>query len=317
MPPALFLSIAFNDGKSALLCSMTGHGESTRESDSLGTVVEVRSVNNRHLKLVFRAEEPLANLEAEVEKVLRETVKRGSIVVTFKSKRKKPVQGSASQTLIDGNLLRNYLCQIREAIGMAGSGEILAAACVQLPGVVLTGNLAGSISLEEEWPQWEATLREALHHFQAMRLREGAAMARELMALHDAIHAEALAISERAPEVVKLHRERLRSRLESAFSQSGVERNVEPHEILRETALLAERLDISEETVRLNSHLDQFKRFVEREESPGRKFDFLIQEMLRETNTIGSKASDLEVAHRVVEIKGLLERIRELVQNVE
>jgi len=109
----------------------------------------------------------------------------------------------------------------------------------------------------------------------------------------------------------------LRSRLESAFSQSGLERNVEPHEILRETALLAERLDISEETVRLNSHLDQFKRFVEREESPGRKFDFLIQEMLRETNTIGSKASDLDVAHRVVEIKGLLERIRELVQNVE
>lgn len=296
---------------------MTGHGECTRESDSLGTVVEVRSVNNRHLKMVFRADDSLACLEGEVEKVLRETVKRGSVSVTFKCKRNKPAQSPATQSLIDGNLLQSYIRQTREATGMVGSGEILAAACLHLPGVVLSANLSGSVSVDEEWPQWEATLREALAKFQSMRLREGASMARELMALHDAIQTETRAISERAPEVVKQHREKLRSRLETAFSQAGLERHIEPHEILRETALLAERLDISEETVRLNSHLNQFARFVEREESPGRKFDFLIQEMLRETNTIGSKASDLEIAHRVVEIKGLLERIRELVQNVE
>jgi uncharacterized protein (TIGR00255 family) len=296
---------------------MTGHGECMRESDALSTVVEVRSVNNRHLKMVFRADEALACLEGEVEKVLRETVKRGSLTVTFKCKRTKPAQALATQSLIDGSLLQNYIRQTREATGMVGSGEILAASCLHLPGVVLAANQSGSVSVDEEWPQWEATLREALAKFQAMRLREGAAMARELMSLHRLIQVEARAVAERAPEVVKLHREKLRTRLEAAFSQSGMERHVEPHEILRETALLAERLDISEEVVRLGSHLDQFARFVEHEESPGRKFDFLIQEMLRETNTIGSKASDLEIAHRVVEIKGLLERIRELVQNVE
>ena len=116
---------------------------------------------------------------------------------------------------------------------------------------------------------------------------------------------------------MKLHREKLRSRLEVAFAQSGLEKRVEPHEVLREAALLAERLDIGEEIVRLGSHLTQFTRFMKQDESTGRKLDFLLQEMLRETNTIGSKASDLEIAHRVVEIKAYLERIRELVQNVE
>ncbi len=298
---------------------MTGHGESTRESDSLSTVVEVRSVNNRHLKMVFRSDEALACLEGEVEKVLRETVKRGSLTVTFKCKRNKSDLATASQPLIDCNLLQNYIRQIREATGVVGSTEILfvAAACLQLPGVVLATNQPNSIPVDLEWPQWEATLREALAKLQSMRLREGASMARELMALHGAIQTEARAIADRAPEVVRQHREKLRTRLETAFNQAGLDRRLEPQEILRETALLAERLDISEETVRLASHLEQFARFVEREESPGRKFDFLIQEMLRETNTIGSKANDLEIAHRVVEIKVLLERIRELVQNVE
>ena len=296
---------------------MTGHGECTRESNSLCCVVEVRAVNNRHLKMVFRSDDTHSVLEPDVERVLRETIKRGSVMVSFKSKRLAPSSSQGDKPLINSSLLQSYLSQIHAAASLEKSGEILAAACLQLPGVLLTNGNEVATSLEEEWPLWESALRGALEKLQKMRQREGMAMARELLALHANIKTEAKSIAERAPEVVKLHREKLRSRLETAFSQAGLERRVEPHEVLREAAMMAERLDISEEAVRLSSHMDQFARFVEHEESPGRKFDFLIQEMLRETNTIGSKASDLEIAHRVVEIKGLLERIRELVQNVE
>lgn len=301
-----------------MLLSMTGHGEFTHQAGLLTCVVEVRTVNNRHLKLVLRSEESLSVLESDIEKVVRETVKRGSVVVSLKSRRQDGPDGtSLRQNLLDLPLLKGYLAQAREAAGLSQTGETLLAACLSLPGVALRGTEVGAANLEEEWPVWEAALRGALAKLQTMRAREGQAMARELLSLHQSIQGETRAIVDRAPEVVRLHREKLRSRLETAFSQAGLERKVEPQEILRESAMLAERLDISEEIVRLGSHLDQFVRFIEKDESPGRKFDFLIQEMLRETNTIGSKASDLEIAHRVVEIKGLLERIRELVQNVE
>lgn len=301
-----------------MLLSMTGHGEFTHQSGPLTCMVEVRTVNNRHLKLVLRSEEALSVLESDIEKVVRETVKRGSIVISLKGRRQEnPDSLSPKQSLFDLPLLKGYLTQAREAAGLDQSGEVLLAACLALPGVALRGSDSGSANLEEEWPVWETALRGALEKLQAMRSREGQAMARELISLQQSIQEEATAIAERAPEVVRNHREKLIYRLETAFAQAGLERKVEPQEILRECAMLAERLDISEEIVRLGSHLDQFVRFIEKDDSPGRKFDFLIQEMLRETNTIGSKASDLEIAHRVVEIKGLLERIRELVQNVE
>ncbi len=300
-------------GVVTVLCSMTGHGEFSQQCGALLCVAEVRSVNNRHLKVVLRADESLLAMEAEVEKVARDTVRRGTLMISLKSRR----QDGSNGPVIDAQILRNYIQQIRSAAHLDSSGEILVAACLALPGVAQTGAVSSQEDLEKNWPVWESTIRGALAKMQSMRLREGEAMAQELTSLHDAIRQETKAIADRSPEVVKLHREKLRSRLEVAFAQSGLEKRVEPHEVLREAALLAERLDIGEEIVRLGSHLTQFTRFMKQDESTGRKLDFLLQEMLRETNTIGSKASDLEIAHRVVEIKAYLERIRELVQNVE
>ena len=148
-----------------------------------------------------------------------------------------------------------------------------------------------------------------------MRLKEGAALAKDLRENCELIGQQLQGIAQRAPEVTKSYRERLTERVNKALSELNV--TVEPSDLLREVALFADRSDISEEVVRLRSHIRQFKAALASQDISGKKLEFIAQEMGRETNTIGSKAGDTDISHRVVEIKTALERIREQVQNVE
>ena len=185
---------------------------------------------------------------------------------------------------------------------------------LNLPGVVPEpGNT--SFNADQEWPILERVLEEALARLQAMRQEEGRAMTQEFLAYRDQIAAELNKIRKRAPDVVTLYRDRLLERVRSLLTELDVK--LDRSDLIKEVSVFAERSDVSEEVVRLASHLDQFNDFLNEPESPGRKMEFLTQEMFREANTIGSKASDVEISRHVVEIKGTLEKIRELVQNIE
>jgi uncharacterized protein (TIGR00255 family) len=183
-----------------------------------------------------------------------------------------------------------------------------------LPGVVPEPATA-AFQMDEEWPLVEKVLEQALNRMQAMRQEEGRAMAAELLQMRDHIASQLESIRVQVPRVAVLYRDRLYERVRSLLSELDVK--IDRSDLIKEVAIFAERSDIAEEVVRLASHLDQFQEIVNEPESAGRKLEFLTQEMFRETNTIGSKASDVEISRHVVEIKGTLEKIRELVQNIE
>jgi uncharacterized protein (TIGR00255 family) len=297
-----------------VLFSMTGYGEANFQSEQLSLAVEMRTVNNRYLKVVLRAAEPYNLLEPEFEKVIRRTVRRGTVQVHFRCQR----QYAPQDFRVNAVALRSFLTQIRALCGEMGLpdaerlallGQVLA-----LPGVV-PEPADSSFSLEEEWPLIEKVLGQALNKLQAMRREEGQAMARELLQLRDHIAGHLAEIRERLPSVAVAYRDRVLERVRTLLGELDVQ--IDRNDLIKEVSVFADRADVTEEVVRLASHLEQFAAILDEPESPGRKLDFLTQEMLRETNTLGSKASDVEVSRHVFEIKGTLEKIRELVQNVE
>jgi uncharacterized protein (TIGR00255 family) len=296
-----------------VLYSMTGYGEASYSSDPLQVAIELRSVNNRYLKVSLRAVEPYHLLEPEFEKVVRRTVKRGTIQVHLRCQR----QFAAQDFQINSVALRSYLAQLRSVsteLSLADGGESLLAQVLALPGVA-PEPASASLNLEQEWPVLERVLEQALARLQAMRQEEGRAMAAELLGLRDHIAGQLEQIRRRIPVVGEAYRDRLLERVRLVLAELDVE--IDRKDLIKEVAIFAERADVSEEVVRLASHLEQFTDIVNEPESAGRKLEFLTQEMFRESNTIGSKASDVEISRHVVEIKATLEKIRELVQNVE
>ena len=294
-----------------MLYSMPGFGEAQFSSDTLQLAVELRAVNNRYLKLSLRAAEPYNHLEPEIEKVIRRSLKRGTIQCHLRCHR----QTAPGDYKINPVALTSYLRQVEAACGVASTpAQAVLAGVLALPGVVAEPTSA-ALDLEQEWPQLERVLEQALGRLQGMRQEEGRAMARELLQQRDHIAAQLDLIRQRDPHVAEAYRDRLLERVKSLLGELDVE--IERKDIIREVAIFAERADIREEVVRLASHLGQFQDIINEPESAGRKLEFLTQEMFRETNTIGSKASDVEISRHVVEIKSALEKIREMVQNVE
>jgi uncharacterized protein (TIGR00255 family) len=298
-----------------VLLSMTGHGEARGECNALHVAVEVRSVNNRYLKIMLRAAEPYNLFEAEVERVARRHVRRGTIQIQLRVER--PHQ--AQDYRINPTALRSYAEQVWTACDGLGVARPEAGALIgsllALPGVAPEPGAAASPA-EDEWPAIERVLNEALERLQAMRQDEGGRMALELMRHHAQVSEQLEMIRQRIPQIVAGYRDRLLERVRGLLAESSV--SVSPDDLIRDVSVFAERSDTAEEVVRLASHLEQFEQTVRTEtDSPGRKLEFLVQEMGRETNTIGSKASDLSVSRHVVEIKATLEKVRELIQNVE
>jgi len=294
-----------------VLLSMTGFGEARYQSDALTLAIELRAVNNRYLKVTLRAPEPYHLLEPEFEKVIRQKVRRGTVQVHLRCER----QYAPQDFRVNVVALRSYLGQVRGVCQELGlSPETVLGQVLALPGVVPEpGNTP--LALEDDWPLFQRVLEEALDRFQAMRRDEGQAMANEMLLLRAHIADQLERIRQRSPGVVEAYRDRLHERVRKLLGELDVE--LDRSELIKEVSVFAERSDIAEEVVRLASHLDQFQEILNEPESPGRKLEFLTQEMFREANTIGSKASDVEISRHVVEIKGTLEKIRELVQNVE
>jgi uncharacterized protein (TIGR00255 family) len=297
-----------------VLLSMTGFGEARYQSDPLSLSIEVRALNNRYLKVSVRAPEPYQLLEAEFEKVIRRSVKRGTLQIQLRCER----QTAPQDFRINPIALSSYVEQIRGLAGqlnLLDQGQSLLGQVLTLPGVVPEpGSLA--FRLHDDWPLLEKVLEEALGQLNRMRQDEGRAMAQELLTHRATILHHLQSIRERTPHVVVAFRDRLLDRVRTLLQEVDVQ--IDKADLIREVSIFSERSDIAEEVVRLATHLDHFQEVVQREsDSPGRKLEFLTQEMAREANTIGSKASDVVISREAVEIKATLEKIRELVQNVE
>lgn len=296
-----------------MLLSMTGYGEARFQSDALSLAIELRALNNRYLKVSVRGSEPYNLLESEFEKVIRKQVRRGTVQVHIRCTH----QYRPQDFQINAQALRGYMTQLRglaSELGARDQPDLWLGQVLALPGVAPEPG-SSAAALEEDWAIIEGVLEKALAKLQVMRQEEGQAMARELLQHRDFVAGQLKQIEALAPGVVEAYRERLHDRVRKLLAQLDVE--IDKSDLIKEVAVFAERSDIAEETVRLASHLVQFEAIMKETESPGRKLEFLTQEMFREANTIGSKASDVEISRHVVEIKGTLEKIRELIQNVE
>lgn len=294
-----------------MLLSMTGFGEARLEDERWSVAVEVRTVNNRHLKVSAKMSEPYGSLEPDLERLVRETIRRGTVQVTLRVERPR----RAEDYRLNAVALASYRDQIRALLDFdAAHASIDLGPLLVLPGVVEERKPAAD-DPHEDWPALSAVITEALGKLQAARAEEGRAMASELLALGQAIAIQLDRVAERVPEAVDAYQKRLTERVQALVQGRGV--TIEPGDLIREVAIFAERADITEEIIRLRAHLAQYIDVIHEPESSGRKLEFVVQEMGRETNTIGSKANDVEISRCVIAIKGLLEKIRELIQNVE
>jgi uncharacterized protein (TIGR00255 family) len=290
---------------------MTGFGDFRGQDDRLCVAIEVRSVNNRYFKIVVKSPERFQPLEGELERVVRESITRGTVNVLLRVDGLSPTLGYR----LDAAVLKAYwqeLNGLSAALGQAPPHDL--GGLLTLPGVVVEGDTTRA-DPREAWPLIESTLREALKKLREFRAAEGASMAQDLQTNLKIVSTELDQIAAKAPEIVREFRDKLHDRVRELLA--GSESSVQPADLIREVSIFADRCDIGEEILRLRSHLEQFQAFVLEPQSQGRKLEFLTQEMVREANTIGSKANNVQVAHAVVEIKSAIERIREVVQNLE
>lgn len=297
------------------MLSMTGFGTAERSSEHLHVRVEVKAVNNRHLKVAIRSPHGYSALEHDLEKLVRERVARGTINVFVSVHRKDGPCGY----VVDEAVFHYYIEQWQRLAGemrtsgAGATGEANPALLLTLPGVVREDD--EGVVTEHDWPLIQETVDAALASFNQFRGREGDSMHETLKSLCHDVGVGVGQIAERSPQAVAQYRERLRDRINELLKEVGAA--VTDADLVREICLFADRCDVTEEITRLRSHLTQFLASMELEASPGRKLDFLCQELLREVNTIGSKANDAAMAQCVVGLKATIEKIRELVQNIE
>lgn len=291
---------------------MTGFGSATREEGGVGLEVEARSVNHRHLDLRIRLPRAFADQEARLKKRVAGRLSRGKVDVTVNL-----VMAQATSRLeIDETIAAQYVDaarRLREAHGLGDGLDV--SSLLALPGV--TSLVENEVDPERLLGPLEEALDEAIDAMIAMRVAEGESLAAEFEGRLQTVARLSEAFEARANEVVEVAKQRLRKRTEQIEREVGLMDEARLHQ---EIVIAADKLDITEELVRLRSHVDQFRETLASAgpgEPVGRRLDFLLQELGRETNTVGSKASDAPLAQDVVELKTELERIREQVQNVE
>ncbi len=300
-----------------MLASMTGFGAASTCENGYVISTEIKAVNNRFLKTSIRLPDGFAALESKIEERLRTKLARGSVNFSLRLEK----EAAENEIGLNSDALKRYLSEAKrfavenpELASVDNLGSLVD--YLRLPGVVQDASRADKSRLPEQL--WEAIARAvdaALEQMQAMREAEGASMKRDLAGNLGELRKLIGEVEALAPTVVENYRRRLTERVAKALADEGATLN--PSDLIREIAVYTDRVDISEEIVRFYSHLKQFEETMENEATCGKKLDFITQEMFRETNTIGSKANSPDVLARVVEMKSGIERIREMVQNVE
>lgn len=288
-----------------MLLSMTGQGSATLTADGTTVTVEIRAVNNRHLKINLRCPDSLITLESVIEKSIRSVVGRGTVNVNIKVEK----HSRAGDFSIDLDLLTSY----RQQLQTETTADVSTDTLLSLPGVVTSKS--GADNSDASRSLILRVVEEALFQFNQMRVTEGEALSSDLDLQIERLTALIVEIRQHAPLVIQRYSDRLTEKLNQLLQQHNV--TLSDSDLAREIGIFADRCDITEEVVRLDSHLKQFRDVMESQISQGRKLDFITQELFREINTIGSKANDASIANCVVESKTVVERIREQVQNCE
>ena len=292
-----------------MIKSMTGYGGAKGESEGIVVSAELKSVNNRHLDVSVRLPKSCLFAEEAVRGAVGSAITRGKVDVFITV----DTSGAEEVTIhINEPLAAAYVRAAEELFDKFGvKNDLTATAMLRLPEVISTeredsdqGAVSSAIG---------KVLSEALAQFDAMRSREGERMHADILSKLDAIEKMVFEVERRSPETVTEYRQKLIAHMQEVLGEAGVDES----RILQEAAVYADKVAVDEETVRLRSHITQFRAMLEGGSPVGRKLDFLVQEMNREINTTGSKCADSTIANTVIAMKSELEKIREQIQNIE
>ena len=292
-----------------MIKSMTGFGRGHKVLNGRDITVEIRSVNHRYYEFSSRLPRSLNYVEERLKSLLQGRISRGKVEVSVLLNN---VEAADEKITINRDVVREYIEALRSVKEEFGLTDDLALSNVlRIPDAFTV--VKTETDEEQLWEDIKSTAEEALEHFISMRENEGARMKQDVLSRLAKIEEWVGVVETRSPQVVEDYRKRLYDKMCELLSSSNIDEN----RILLEAGIFSEKTAVDEETVRLRSHIAQFRSMLESGEPVGRKLDFLVQEMNRETNTIGSKVQDIEVTRIVVDLKGEIEKIREQIQNIE
>lgn len=289
--------------------SMTGYGRYQQTVDGMDITVEIKSVNHRYYEYASRISRAYGFLDDKLKSYIQQSISRGKVDVYVWID---TVETPGSEVSVNYTLAESYLKALRDLsqrYNLRDDSSVVMLA--RFPDVLTVRRVS-----EDEEAVWQAvrTVTDAaLERFVSMREREGAALKGDILSRADTIRQAVAKVEERSPVTVKEHMAKVEARMRELLGSASVDEQ----RLLTEAAIFADKIAVAEETVRLRSHLDQLAHMLESDEPVGRKLDFLVQEINRESNTIGSKAQDVTLARIVVDIKAEIEKIREQIQNLE
>lgn len=289
--------------------SMTGYGRAQKEIDGMTVTVELKSVNSRYLEFSSRVYKNYSFLEDKLKSYVRQLISRGKVECS--------VQIDTTETddvvvQLNESLASGYIDAVKTLVEKFGLKDDFSVSQLAVHNDIF--NIRKAPADEEKiWENVRLTLDAATTNFVEMRVVEGEKLIADIISRADLIISYVEKIEERSPLTVKEYNNKLLARMRELLGDA----NVDEQRLLTECAIFADKVAVAEETVRLRSHIDQLRKMTESDEPIGRKMDFLVQEINREANTIGSKSNDIEIARLVIEIKAEVEKIREQVQNIE
>lgn len=295
--------------------SMTGYGRGAVVEKDFSFSIEIKTVNHRYTELNLRLPRFLNPVENRIRKLLLARIQRGHVDVFINAS----YTGTEGRKVtIDKGLAKAYHDSLEELTSLlqipAETGQQELFFIADRPDVLVPAE--ADINLDSLWPGMENAVNEALDHLVAMRRTEGENISRDVAARIGRIESQLETLQQRDPETVKAYRERLTRQLKELLADAGTG-PLDESRIIQETAIYADRVNVTEEMVRLHSHLDQFNRLLAEEKPVGRRMDFLVQEMNREANTIASKAGDAQMIQTIVDMKSEIEKVREQIQNIQ
>lgn len=292
-----------------MIRSMTGYGAAEEIIGGRDIRVEIKSVNHRYFEFAVRAPRAYGYLEDKLKRLASESISRGKVEAGVSIQN---LEGPNEAVTINRELAASYVAALRSVAGELGVRDDISLSTVaRFPDVFTVTRTEDDE--EEVWRAVKSVADKAVAAFVSMRETEGEKMREDLLSRCDFIIGCVEKVEERSPQTVAEYREKLYARMCEVLQDA----KLEEARILTEAAIYADKVAVAEETVRLRSHIDQFRAILELKEPVGRKLDFLVQEINREANTIGSKACDVQLARVVVDLKSEIEKIREQIQNIE
>ena len=291
-----------------MLKSMTGFGRAEKAVDGFNIKVNLKSVNHRYMDATIKVPKYYTFVEDKLRNLASKYISRGKVEIYVSLER---TEGSNKKVVLDRAVAENYIAALKSMKSLGVKDDVKISTISQYHDIFRMENdeadeehIAGLI-LE--------VFSEAAEDFVNMRINEGKNMEKDILSHLDNLYQNLLLVEERYPSIIEEYKDRLKKRIAEVLE----DRNIDEARIVTEAAIFAEKSDIGEETVRLRSHIKEFKKAIETDLPIGKKLDFMIQEMNRETNTMGSKANDIEISKIIVDMKSEIEKIREQIQNIE